>query len=122
MKVKIDTKEKFHVITIEEPVFTANMTEEWRQSLLSYLSLGTKNVILDFQQVQEIDAPGAGMLVDVQQQFNDHHSSFVCCGMKPQLESLLMQMEIRKSLNLTRTQSEAWDMVQMEEIERELGF
>ncbi len=28
MKVKIDTKEKFHVITIEEAVLSANMTGE----------------------------------------------------------------------------------------------
>ena len=31
MKVKIDTKEKFHVITPEEPVLSANMTEELKQ-------------------------------------------------------------------------------------------
>ena len=28
MKVKIDTREKFHVITIHEPVLAANMTAE----------------------------------------------------------------------------------------------
>ncbi len=31
MKVKIDTKEKFHVITIEEPDLPANMTEKLRK-------------------------------------------------------------------------------------------
>ena len=37
MKVKIDTKEKFHVVVPEEPILSANMTEELNQLLLPYI-------------------------------------------------------------------------------------
>ncbi len=55
MKVKIDTKEKIHVITPEVPILSANMTEELNATLLSYLEKETKNVIFKLDQVKEID-------------------------------------------------------------------
>ena len=33
MKVKIDTKEKFHVITPQETILSANMTEELKHEI-----------------------------------------------------------------------------------------
>jgi len=55
MKVKIDTKEKFHVISPEEPVLSANMTEELEQKLLSFTENEIKNVILKLSMVEQID-------------------------------------------------------------------
>ena len=69
MKVKIDTKEKFHVITLEEPVLSANMTEELKQKLLSNMQKEIKNVILKLGPVIEIDRNIADLLVDLQQAF-----------------------------------------------------
>ena len=48
MKVKIDTKEKMHVITVEEGKLTANMTEDLQNTLLPYLEKPVKNVVLNF--------------------------------------------------------------------------
>ena len=55
MKVKIDTKEKFHVITPEDPVLSANMTEELNQMLLPYLEKEIKNVVFKLGMVKEIE-------------------------------------------------------------------
>ena len=46
MKVKIDTKEKFHVLTVEDKELPANMTEELNEKLLVYLKEEVKNVVL----------------------------------------------------------------------------
>ena len=37
INVKSDTKEKFHVVTLSEPVLSASMTGEMADYLLSYL-------------------------------------------------------------------------------------
>ncbi len=37
MKVKIDTREKFHAITVEDPILAANMTAELDECLLPLL-------------------------------------------------------------------------------------
>jgi anti-anti-sigma factor len=120
MNVKIDTKEKFHVITPQETVLSVNMTDELSRLLLSHLEKQVKNVILNLQNVAEISTETADLLVQTQQTFYEQGISFVICEMQPAVEQWLDQQEQLELLNATPTESEAWDIVQMEEIEREL--
>ncbi len=120
MKVKIDTKEKFHVITIEEDFLSANMTEELQTLLLSFLNKNPNNVIVNFTMVQQIDEDAANSLASVQQTFYDSKCSMVFCNLSSEVETFLDDKELLEVMNITQTESEAWDIVQMEEIEREL--
>jgi len=119
MKVKIDTKEKFHVITPEDNVLTANMTEELNKMLLPFLKNEIKNVVLKLGIVNEIDKSMAETILNLQQTFYDNNISFVICELQKPVENFLDQLELLEVLNVTNTESEAWDIVQMEEIERE---
>ena len=121
MKVKIDTKEKFTVITPEEADLPANMTEDIRRTLLSYLDKTTKNIIINLENVVKIDLSVASVLLSVQQQFYSCPASMVVCQLQLAVEAFLREKGILLSLNVTPTESEAWDIVQMEEIEREFG-
>lgn len=120
MNVKIDTKEKFHVITPQDSVLSVNMTDELSRLLLSHLEKQVKNVILNLQNVAELSTETADLLVQTQQTFYEQGISFVICEMQPAVEQWLDQQEQLELLNATPTESEAWDIVQMEEIEREL--
>jgi anti-anti-sigma factor len=120
MNVKTDTKEKFHVITIGEPALAANMTAELEQSLLIYLKNNVKNVILDCKDIQTMDDAAAESIVKIQQSFYEHNTSFVVCGLQPGVEESLDKSGLLELMNVTPTESEAWDIIQMEEIEREL--
>jgi anti-anti-sigma factor len=120
MQVKIDTKEKFHVITIQDSILTANMTAELENSLSLYLQNGVKNVILNLEAVNELDLSAAESIIKVQQSYYEHSASFVICSIQPQVEEFLDQQQLLEIMSATPTESEAWDIVQMEEIEREL--
>jgi anti-anti-sigma factor len=119
MKVKIDTKEKFHVISPEVDILSANMTEDLNQMLLAYTEKEIKNVVLKLGQVKQIDKSVAKNLFNLQQTFYDKKASFVICEMQKPVEEFFEQLELLDILNFTPTESEAWDIVQMEEIERE---
>jgi anti-anti-sigma factor len=120
MKVKIDTKEKFHAITVPGPSLSATMTEELSDCLLPYLQNDLKNVVLNLKELEHIDNPAAETLVKVQQKFYDNNASFVICGLQPGVEKFLNEADLLEMMNVTLTETEAWDIVQMEEIEREL--
>jgi len=120
MNVKIDTKEKFTVIMPEEAQLSANMTEEIKNLLLSYQQKDIPHVILKMNEVQGINETVAELLADVQQEFYENNMSFVICGLQKAVEDLLDEKELLEIMNVTPTESEAWDIVQMEEIEREL--
>ena len=119
MKVKISTKEKMHVVTVEEKKITAIMTEELETLLLDFLTQPVKNVIVNFQEVEEIDMKAAELLAMIQQQFYEQNYSMVFCNFNPKITEFLDKNELLEILNVTPTESEAWDIVQMEEIERE---
>jgi anti-anti-sigma factor len=118
--VKIDTKEKFHVITLSEPHLSATMTEELSDRLLSYLQSGIKNIVLNLGQLQSLDNISAETLVKVQQKFYENNASFVICELQREVEEFLDRQQLLEIMNTTPTESEAGDIVQMEEIEREL--
>ena len=120
MNVKTDTKEKFHVITIGGPSIAANMTAEMEQSLKEYLKNNVKNVILNCKDIETMDDAAAETLVKIQQQFYEQNASFVVCGLQPGVEKSLDKTGLLELMNVTPTESEAWDIIQMEEIEREL--
>ena len=127
MNVKTDTKEKFHAITVSEPSLSATMTDELGDCLLPYLQNDAclsdrqvKNVVLIAKDIQFIDIPAAEKLVYIQQKFYENNASFVICELQKPVEEFLDQHELLEMMNVTPSQSEAWDIVQMEEIEREL--
>ena len=120
MKVKIDTKERFHAITLPTGPLPATMTEELDTCLLPYLQNDVKNVVLILKDITNMDIAAANKLVSVQQYFYENNASFVICELQKQVEEFLDKNELLELMNVTPTQSEAWDIVQMEEVEREL--
>lgn len=120
MNVKTDTKEKFHAITVLESTLSGNMTDRMADSLIPYLENEIKNVVLKLGQVDHIDVTAAEKLVQLQQRFYESSASFVVCEMKKEVETFLDENDLLEMMNVTPTESEAWDIVQMEEIEREL--
>jgi len=120
MEVKIDTKEKFHAITVPGPTLSASMTEELASCLLPYLQNVVKNVVLILKDIESIDNAAGEKLIEIQQSFYENNASFVICEMQPGVEQFLDHIELLELMNVTPSQSEAWDIVQMEEIEREL--
>lgn len=120
MEVKINTREKFHAITIQEPSLAANMTENLEDCLLPLLQTDVKNVVLNLRDIQTMDNAAAERLVQLQQMFYENNASFVICELQKQVAEVLDKQNLLKLINVTPTESEARDIVQMEEIEREL--
>ncbi len=120
MQVKIDTREKFTVITPDTDVLSDNLTAELSSVIVQYLQNNPKNVVLNLKNVSTVDALAAERLVKLQQQFYESSASFVICEIQNNLEKKLEELELLDLMNITPSESEAWDIVQMEEIEREL--
>ena len=120
MNVKMDTKEKFTVITPDEVNLTAIMTEELSKMLLNYQQKDIPHIVLNMHLVEVLDEKSGESLANCQQNFYEHNCSFVICGLQPAVENLLDEMHLLEVMNVTPTESEAWDIIQMEEIEREL--
>ena len=122
MIVKIDTKEKMHVITINEVNIAANMTEKMGKLFTPLLDKNVKNVVVSMKDIKMVDNAAALYILGLQQLFNEHQASFVVCHLQPQVKKFFDEADLLDQLNFTLTESEAMDIVQMEELEREMGL
>lgn len=120
MNVKIDTKEKFTVLTPIEPHFSAIMTEELVSMIEAFLLKPVPHIVLNLHTVETLEEKAAEKIASLQQKFYENNASFIVCALQPGPEALLDKMELLELMNITPTESEAWDIIQMEEIEREL--
>jgi len=120
MEIKIDTKEKFTVITPVVPYLADNMAINLIDYCKKASESAVNNVILNLQHVSGIDKNLATEIATLQQNSYDENKSFVVCCMIENVEKVFEEAELLEFLNATPTESEAWDIVQMEEIEREL--
>lgn len=120
MNFKVDTKEKFTTITVIEENINAKVAETLTEQCLTYLSKDVKNIILNLSAVNTVDKTAANAIVKLQQNFYEQNASFVICNISASVEAVFEELELLEIMNITPTESEAWDIVQMEEIEREL--
>lgn len=120
MKFKIDTKEKFTVVTPIEPYFSDIVAAELGSNFNNILQKEVKNTILNLSNITIIDKVFYDGITQWQRRFYEANASFVICEMTPKIVAVFDSLKLTDVLNITPTESEAWDIVQMEEIERDL--
>lgn len=120
MPLHISTKEKFHTIHIQSENFTNELANRLKQMHALILQSSVKNTIVNFKNVIDADAKALAVLPSLLMSSTEVHTSFVICELSEPLIALLNQNDWIDALNITPTESEAWDIVQMEEMEREL--
>jgi anti-anti-sigma regulatory factor len=114
------TKEKFNVITIENKELLSNLVTELDNLTTKLENTAPKNLILNLKLVEIWDEAIIEQIAKAQGHFYEHNTSFVICSLSNNLQETLDKTDYAELLNMTPTESEAWDIVQMEEIEREL--
>ena len=120
IQYQIDTKEKFNVITILNKNLSSNLVPELANLATDWGNLPPKNLVLNLQNLENWDEAVIEQIALSQGQFYEKNTSFVICALSDQLSAILDKTDYAELLNMTPTESEAWDIVQMEEIEREL--
>jgi anti-anti-sigma factor len=122
MNVKIDTKEIFHVISLNEEILSANMAEVFKGLITETYKGDNKSIVLNLEGVGEMEQEIVEQIEQIHQELYSNKKSFVLCGLNPTIKSLFQEKDLTDTLNITPTESEAWDIVQMEEIVRELDM
>ena len=117
---KIDTKEKMHVLTFAKADLTAKTTDAFKDLIFPYLKKEIRNLVLDFSAIQSVDETFSQTMITTQETFYKEKASLVYCCLADGILDFFDQHDLLDRLNYTPTESEAWDIVQMDEIEREL--
>jgi anti-anti-sigma regulatory factor len=117
---KLETKEKFFVIKPEIEFLSVKMAEELIDELINLSANAPHHIIINFENIKDIEPNVFEILANNVAQFYENNKSWVNCCLNEETKAKLMAAEMEESINYTPTESEAWDIVQMDEIEREL--
>ncbi|MEN9696619.1 MAG: hypothetical protein RLZ56_40 [Bacteroidota bacterium] len=120
IQYQTETKEKFTVITFLNTQLDSNLVPELKVLTSKWGNTPPRNLILNLKNVQSWDLDVIECIAEAQGQFYENNTSFVVCGLPDSIQDQLDQTDYAALMNMTPTESEAWDIVQMEEIEREL--
>ena len=119
MNFKIDTKDAFYVIYLNTSEFTAKLAEELIAEVTKRQKEMTKSLVLNLELVTTIEKGAIGSLDNLYENTIGKRKSFVLCCMDKHVKESFFNANLLEKINHTPTESEAWDIVQMEEIERE---
>ena len=87
MELKIDTKEKYQLLTPAGATITAIIAAEIVTVCNKCLESPLKNMVLNLENVEEIAPDACQTLTDLQQAFYDKSASFVMCCLSSKLET-----------------------------------
>jgi len=88
MELKIDTKEKFTVVSPILTDLTVNLAADIEATCLKQLDAPIKNVVLQMEHVVQIEDDAAVKIAELQQQFYEKSASFVICNLSEQVEAI----------------------------------
>jgi anti-anti-sigma factor len=120
MNYKIATKEKFTVLSLLDHSLSSNLVPELNDLIQKLGSNSPKNLVVNLSEVKHWELSIMALFAQHQEVFYDNNTSFVLCCLSDDLQNALDLTDYSEIMNLTPTETEAWDIVQMEEIEREL--
>lgn len=120
MEFKIDTKEKFSVVTPNQSDITGEDADELSAFALEQAEKAPKNLIFNLENIENITEEAAQSFASLYGTFMEKEVSLVFCHLHPEVKRVLEKLDLTDILNITPTESEAWDIVQMEEMEREM--
>lgn len=119
MNFKIDTREKFTIITPVSDFISDNLTAEFFKLVQSFLEKQS-SLVINFKNVNTINERFIKQIAASKEEFYKKNISFVLCELSKPALALIDELDMNEILNTTFSETEAWDIVQMEEIEREL--
>ena len=121
MQFKIDTKEKIVIFRLEETTLNAKMSDELESVIGNVPGLAEKNLILDLHSLESADASGLKAIFTAYNRQYERGLSAAIAGLNTTLTTALTGA-YPEMLNVVPTESEAIDMVMMEDFERELDL
>ena len=110
--MQIENKEKFTLITSDEK----NFTEFYNLFLETNKSLEKEHLIIQILEDINISTKDFLLFLDIAEQKKENGTSFVIVNNKLNID------DFPESFNIVPTLQEAEDVLEMEAIERELGF
>lgn len=120
MEFKIDTKEHYTLIAVGNTSAESLITDKLAEKVVELGQNGSKNYIVDLQEVVSLDADAAEGLLNLHEMVYSNGQSLVFTGISAPVMVVLKNAGADTTINVAPTMVEAIDIINMEILERDL--
>lgn len=120
MKFEIENKEKVSVVRTKVEKLDSLVAPELKSEFVVVNKNGGKNIVLNMADTRYCDSSGLSAILVANRLCRDEGGSFVLCGLQDTVQKLITISQLDSVLKITPTESEAIDLVYMDEVERDV--
>jgi anti-sigma B factor antagonist len=121
MKFTVDNKEKYSLIKSGVEKLDSLQAPDLKSELVFLNKKGIKNIILDLSDTRYCDSSGLSAVLVGNRLCKSSNGSFVISGLQEPVKKLVSISQLDSVLNITSDVSKAIELINAEEVERDLG-
>ncbi|MBL7963175.1 MAG: STAS domain-containing protein [Flavobacteriales bacterium] len=121
MNFTIEDKGKYTLVTSHVDKLDTTCAPELKSELVYLNKTGVRNIIIDVSGTRYCDSSGLSALLVANRLCKSVGGSMVVCGLQEPVQKLVQISQLESVLSITPTQSEAVDLLYMEEIEKDVN-
>src|ERR1700753_1136811 len=120
MKFTVDKHEKYILLKLNESKLNSLITPQLKSEFILINTEGQRNIIFDLSQVKFADSSGLSSLLVGHRLCKNAGGAFILVALNEAVARLITISQLDAVFTIVGTQSEAIDLVFMDEIEKEL--
>ncbi len=121
MSYATQKEDKYTVFKVTAEKLDTHVAPSIKSELVVINTNGEKNLIMDLSDTRYCDSSGLSAILIGNRMCKESGGTFVLCGLQPAVKKLIEISQLDTILNITPSQSEAVDLLFIEEIEKGLG-
>ncbi|MDZ4823327.1 MAG: STAS domain-containing protein [Flavobacteriales bacterium] len=120
MKFEVEHKDKVAIVKTKVEKLDAIHAPELKGELVVINKNGMKNIVMDMSETRYCDSSGLSAVLVANRLCKDSNGTFVLCGLQDSVRNLITISQLATVFKIVPTQSEAVDLVYLEEVERDI--
>ncbi|TVR41335.1 MAG: anti-sigma factor antagonist [Cryomorphaceae bacterium] len=121
MNFEVKNEEKHAMVQSHVEKLDSMNAPDLKSELVMLNKNGVRNIVLNLEKTRYCDSSGLSAILVGNRLCKNANGTFVVTGLQSTVQKMITISQLDSVLNITPTQSEAVDLIMMEEVERELG-
>lgn len=120
MKFTVDKKERYCIFKLDEEKLNSLISANMKSELVILNQEGFRNIICDLSEVNFMDSSGLSAVLIGHRICKEANGTFVLSGCQEPVLKLIKISQLDTLVNVVPTETEATDLILMEEVQREI--
>ena len=120
MKSTIEKNERYTIFSLKEKNLTSHNSSDLKSEIAILVAEGYNSILLNLTELDFMDSSGLGALLNADRTAKENNGFLVIYGLNENNSNLIRIAKLDKVLLIAYSEKEAFDLLILEELERDL--